>query len=128
METTPVITKHPLSNGFTIEKKVVDCNTHNLINFFLYKDEVYAGTIETALFEDNIVVLNCLGLCEERAYCQPHEIIKEEDHSAVNVMKEYIEGRKIVEQKSGWVTKTQYWKEWRMDITEEEAKILKLKP
>ena len=111
----------PLKNGFQIRKQTIN----NLNYFLLFKGELCVGSIDLDIFDNDIVKVGCLGLCEQRAYCIPHEIIEPENREADHAHKEYVGEREILERKSGWVTKTQYWHNFKLKATEEEINILK---
>lgn len=121
--------KHELKNGFAIEVENRQIGESLFCNYYsLYKNDLYVCSIEKTLLPDegdeNLLVFNVLDSCEERAYCFPHDIIREEDRRAVNAFKEYINDRKVVKSKSGWCTKTQFWQTETLEGTEEELSII----
>jgi len=118
--------KHKLKNGFTILVKDQQIGENLFVpSYHLYKDELYVAKIDKDFFDDNVVWFHLLGESEERAYCEPHQILKPSDTRAYDAFNEYQKDRVDIEWKSGWVTGHQYWKRMSFKPTEEEKSIIK---
>lgn len=115
--------KFTLSNNFTIQSQPIQYGQDLFYTgYALYKDDLYVAKIERC--DDGIIKFSLLGDAGERSYCEPHEVITQEDRRAYHAFDEYIQDRKIVEYKSGWCTKTQFWKNVKYVMTDEESKIV----
>ena len=106
--------KNTMNTEFNIQTKNVQIGADLFsIDYYLYHGSTYVAKISKPLIPDedekNHIIFDVLGECEDRAYCIPHEVIKKANHEAVNLLQEYLKGREIIKQKSGWCTKTQYW-------------------
>ena len=118
-----------LTNGFTLKVCLYEGIKYEY--YHLYKDDLFVCSIERVLLpdegEENLLIFNILGSCEERAYCKPHELLKEADNRASDAFAEYENGRERHPSKckSGWVTKTQYWRTTVLHGLDEELQIVK---
>jgi len=120
-----------LNNGFSIFTKDIRIGADTFSNSFsLYKGDLYVAKISRPFSPDeeekNHIIFDVLGECEQRAFCQPHQVLREADTRAIEAFKEYMEltNRKPINQKDGWCTKTQHWHKYTLIETAEENKFV----
>jgi len=97
-------------------------------NYSLYKGDLYVAKISRPFLPDEDekthIIFDVLGECEERAYCIPHEVIRKADSRASDALTEYLSDREILKRKSGWCTKSQYWRTYTLTANEFEQVVV----
>lgn len=104
-----------MNTKFNIKAKKVQIGANLFsMNYYLYYGETYVAKISKPLIPDesekNHIIFDVLGECEETTSWFPYLVVNKANHEAANLLTEYLKDREIIDLKSGWCTKNQYWR------------------